>query len=68
MTTKTPSPPLETKDLELLEQASATFQQLKREPAAAAMEPLPGWLARRRRNLPPARQVLAAVPAGPVKR
>jgi MoxR-like ATPase len=31
MTTKTPSPPLETKDLELLEQASATFQQLKRE-------------------------------------
>jgi glycosyltransferase involved in cell wall biosynthesis len=44
------------------------FQQLQREPAAAGMEPLPGWLARRRRTLPPARQALASVPAGPVKR
>jgi glycosyltransferase involved in cell wall biosynthesis len=44
------------------------FQQLQREPAAAGLEPLPGWLARRRRTLPPARQVLAAVPSGPVKR
>jgi hypothetical protein len=44
------------------------FQQLQREPAAAGIEALPGWLARRRRTLPPARQVLASVPAGPVKR
>jgi len=44
------------------------FQQLKKDAAATAMEPLPGWMARRRRNLPPARQVMAAIPAGPVKR
>ena len=30
-----------------------------------ASEPLPGWLARRRRSLPPAREVVAALPAGP---
>ncbi|NUR54846.1 MAG: glycosyltransferase [Acidobacteria bacterium] len=32
-----------------------------------AMEPLPGWLARRARNLPPGREVLDRIPAGAVK-
>ena len=43
-----------------------TFDRLKREPKAPAPEPWPGWFARRRRNLPAARDVVAAVPAGPV--
>jgi glycosyltransferase involved in cell wall biosynthesis len=30
-----------------------------------AMEPLPGWFARRKRNLPPSREVLAKIPHGP---
>jgi glycosyltransferase involved in cell wall biosynthesis len=34
--------------------------------ALRAMEPLPGWFARRRRTCPPAAEVLARVPAGPV--
>ena len=33
--------------------------------AAAALEPLPGWLARRRKTLRPAADVLAEVPSGP---
>jgi glycosyltransferase involved in cell wall biosynthesis len=32
------------------------------------MEPLPGWWARRRRTLPPARDVLRQLPSGPVLR
>ena len=36
-------------------------------PAAdAALEPLPGWFARRRRHLPPAAEVLDRAPRGPV--
>jgi len=31
------------------------------------MEPLPGWLTRRARNLPPGREVLERIPAGPVR-
>ncbi len=31
------------------------------------VEPLPGWLARRTRNLPPGREVLERIPAGPVR-
>jgi hypothetical protein len=31
-----------------------------------AEEPLPGWIARRRRDRPPAVEVLATLPAGPV--
>jgi glycosyltransferase involved in cell wall biosynthesis len=42
------------------------FDRLKREPATGRMDPLPGWFARRRRTLRPARQVVDAVPAGPV--
>jgi hypothetical protein len=33
--------------------------------AAGAIEPLPGWVARRRRDRPAASQVAAALPAGP---
>lgn len=44
------------------------FDRLKREGARpGAMEPLPGWFARRRRNLPPSREVLAGIPAGAVR-
>ena len=41
------------------------FERLRKQPAAAGVEPLPSWMARRRRDLPPARQVLAGVPSGP---
>jgi hypothetical protein len=42
------------------------FDRLTREPAAASLPPLPGWFARRRRDLRPAKEVVDAVPAGPV--
>ena len=42
------------------------FDRLKREPAAPAMEPLPGWFARRRRDRRPGKEIVDAVPAGPV--
>ena len=41
------------------------FDRLKRETAPRTIEPLPGWFDRRRRDLPPAADVLARVPAGP---
>jgi glycosyltransferase involved in cell wall biosynthesis len=44
------------------------FDRLTREPATAPLEPLPGFFARRRKSAPPARDVVAAVPAGPVLR
>ena len=44
------------------------FERLKREPAGAAMEPLPGFFARRKRDVRPAREVMNAAPAGPVVR
>ena len=40
------------------------FEQLKGRPPARSMEPVPGWFERRRRNLPPARDVLARLPRG----
>jgi glycosyltransferase involved in cell wall biosynthesis len=40
------------------------FERLKREPQTAPMDPLPGWMARRRRTLPPASQVVDALPSG----
>ena len=46
------------------------FERLTREPAAASpnaarkMDPLPGFLARRRRDLPPGEDVLARIPRG----
>lgn len=44
------------------------FDRLKRESAAAPAEPWPGWWARRQRTIPPARQVVDTVAAGPVLR
>jgi glycosyltransferase involved in cell wall biosynthesis len=41
------------------------LDRLRREPPARAMEPLPGWFARRKRNLPAADDVVAALPTGP---
>jgi glycosyltransferase involved in cell wall biosynthesis len=41
------------------------FERLKKEPVRP-LEPLPGWMARRRREIPPAAQLLDAVPAGAV--
>jgi glycosyltransferase involved in cell wall biosynthesis len=42
------------------------FDHLRRTPRVAGMEPLPGWLARRERNVPPAADVVNALPRGPV--
>ena len=44
------------------------FDRLKREPSARNAEAWPGWWARRQRTLPPARQIVDAVPSGPVRR
>ena len=41
------------------------FDRLADAPTSRVMDPLPGWLARRRRTLPPASEVLADAPAGP---
>jgi hypothetical protein len=42
------------------------IERLKKEPAPVrAIDPLPGWLQRRRKVLPPATTVLASIPAGP---
>jgi glycosyltransferase involved in cell wall biosynthesis len=42
------------------------FEQLGREKAPPdTMAPLPSWMARRRRTLPPAADMLARIPAGP---
>jgi glycosyltransferase involved in cell wall biosynthesis len=51
-------PVIERKYLDMLD-------RLKRSTATAAMAPLPGWFARRRRTLPPADQVVAKLPTGP---
>ena len=40
------------------------FERLKREPARSTLEPLPPWIERRRRNLPPAQEVMARLPRG----
>jgi glycosyltransferase involved in cell wall biosynthesis len=42
------------------------FERLKTTPPAHTMEPVPGWLARHRRSIAPAAQVLDSVPSGPV--
>jgi glycosyltransferase involved in cell wall biosynthesis len=43
------------------------FDRLKREPAGGrTIDPLPGWFARRTRDLPPAGDVLARIPRGAV--
>jgi len=43
------------------------FQQLGTSPVTREMEPLPGYLARRRRDRPPALDVLHRLPSGPVR-
>nr|AAP58602.1 putative hexosyltransferase [uncultured Acidobacteriota bacterium] len=52
-------PVIESKYLTMLE-------TLQRTSPTHTMEPLPGWLERRRRRLSPAARVLEAVPSGPV--
>ena len=42
------------------------FERLRKEQPTRGMEPLPGWLTRRRRDQRPAEEVLASIPAGPV--
>ena len=54
---------IERKYLEMLEH----LKQQERDGAALpVLERLPGWLTRQRRNVPPAREILAALPEGPV--
>jgi hypothetical protein len=43
------------------------LQQLSRENTSRAMEPLPNWFARRRRNQPPADSVVQQLPTGPYR-
>jgi glycosyltransferase involved in cell wall biosynthesis len=43
------------------------FDRLKAAPVRPSMEPLPGFLARRQRTLPPAADVLSQLPAGPAR-
>jgi glycosyltransferase involved in cell wall biosynthesis len=50
-------PVIEQKYLDMLE-------RLHRTPATRPIEPMPGWIARRRADLPAAREVLAAIPSG----
>jgi glycosyltransferase involved in cell wall biosynthesis len=42
------------------------FERLKARPAATRIEPLPGWLERRRKDVPPATEVLKSIPSGAV--
>jgi glycosyltransferase involved in cell wall biosynthesis len=51
-------PVIERKYLDMLDRLRAT-------PAPKAIEPLPGWFARRRADCPPAADVTAALPCGP---
>jgi len=41
------------------------FARLKAAPPTHRMEPVPGWLARRRRTMAPAAAVIASLPSGP---
>jgi glycosyltransferase involved in cell wall biosynthesis len=56
-------PVIERKYLDMLARLADDDAAGRRAPGIA---PLPAWLARRRRDLPPARDVLAALPSGPV--
>jgi glycosyltransferase involved in cell wall biosynthesis len=44
------------------------FARLTKDPPRHAMEPLPGFVERRRRDKPPAMEVMASLPSGPVRR
>jgi glycosyltransferase involved in cell wall biosynthesis len=52
-------PVIEKKYLDMLE-------ALRQQPAKRTPEPLPGWFARRRREIPPANEVLSTIPSGAV--
>ena len=52
-------PVIERKYLNMLE-------ELKSEPPTHQMEPMPGWLARHRADVPPAMDVVGGLPSGPV--
>jgi hypothetical protein len=52
-------PVIERKYLNMLE-------ELKSEPPTREMEPMPGWLACHRADVPPAIDVVAELPSGPV--
>ena len=56
-------PVIERKYLDMFDRLS---KETPAKDTAAAFAPLPGWLERRRRNLPPAEEILARVQAGPV--
>jgi glycosyltransferase involved in cell wall biosynthesis len=56
-------PVIEQKYLDMLQQLSEADRSGQ---ASPAMEPLPGWFARRRKTCRPAAEVLAGVPTGPV--
>ena len=43
------------------------FDRLAAEPAPRRMEPLPGWFARRRPDVPAALDVVASLPSGPTR-
>jgi glycosyltransferase involved in cell wall biosynthesis len=58
-------PVIERKYLEMFERLKAEDAQGH---APRALEPLPGWMARRRRDLPAAAAVLARIPEGPALR
>jgi hypothetical protein len=51
-------PVIERKYLDMLERLKAARDRVAR------MEPLPGWWARRRRDLPPASELLRGIPTG----
>ena len=44
------------------------FDRLKKESSKTALEALPGWFARRKKNVPPAAAAVDAAPKGPVLR
>ena len=52
-------PVIERKYLEML-------GRLSKEPGSGALDPLPGWLDRRKQECPPGAEVIRAVPSGPV--
>jgi hypothetical protein len=41
------------------------FERLKKDSGNREMEPIPGFFARRRREIPPARELLDRIPTGP---
>jgi glycosyltransferase involved in cell wall biosynthesis len=57
-------PVIERKYLDMLERLASADRAGGPSPV---MEPMPGWIARRRRDRPPAAEVLAGLPSGPVR-